>query len=85
MADGIHMGWAVVAKQHPSGLVREATLKIFGDFLMGMMHPDDGFLVSGVNRHPLINLLGKINEFRHNYLLELITESTGPIYRNNFV
>jgi hypothetical protein len=61
----------MIAHQQALGPVGEAPLKVFLCFPVLMVVPEDGFEVSGIDIHPLVDLLREVDQSRHRFHLFL--------------
>ena len=65
VAERVDVRRAVVAQQQREALVGEVAVEVRRRVLVCVVLPDDGLLVARVHGHPLVDLLGQVDEARH--------------------
>src|SRR5215218_4124325 len=65
VAQGIDVSRSVVAHEEALGPVRETSLEVFFCLPMLMVVPDHSLEVPGIDVHPLVDLLGEVEQSRH--------------------
>jgi hypothetical protein len=67
VTQGIDVSRSVVAHEWAFGLVSETPFEVIFCFPMLMVVPDHGFKMPRIDVHPLVDLLGEVDQSRHKF------------------